>query len=121
MIVISEKTLKLFRGAGECECCQKWYSHREASHIIPRGMGGARRLDLPENLIAHGPDHHWRHHNPHAADEHYEVRQMALFEIVARREKFPSGEAVKAYLMAVLALPKNSELPVPEHLLARAK
>lgn len=115
MIVPSPKTLKRFRIGGYCECgCNRWCSINHASHIIPCGMGSGSRLDVPENLIRHNPLCHVGHHADHDPKE----RQAELFEIVARREKFPSGEAVREYLMMILRLPKGSKIPLPDHLLA---
>lgn len=53
MKIVSEKTLALFRTAGPCEYCGRYQERREPHHYWSfRGLGGAYRLDVPENLIA---------------------------------------------------------------------
>lgn len=51
---IDEDLLNFFRMGGDCELCLRRCSVREPHHIIAKGMGGARRLDVRINLIAVG-------------------------------------------------------------------
>jgi hypothetical protein len=50
MLIISPKTLKLFRCAGRCEWCGQWCDRRDPHHVRPRGIGGGSRLDIRHNL-----------------------------------------------------------------------
>ena len=54
MKIINESLLKEYRRAGECELCGKSCKKREPHHIVARGMGGGRRMDIRCNLMAVG-------------------------------------------------------------------
>lgn len=52
MKIVNEELLNRFRGPGVCEWCKRRVSAREPHHVFTKGFGGARRLDVPINLIA---------------------------------------------------------------------
>lgn len=54
MRIVDEKTLTRFRGRGFCDFCTSWCETREAAHLIARGMGSGKRLDVDENLLSLG-------------------------------------------------------------------
>ena len=54
MKIIREETLALYRGSGRCQLCGKACKARECHHVLARGMGGGRRLDVALNLLAVG-------------------------------------------------------------------
>lgn len=54
MRIVDQKLLAAPRPL-RCEYCGRLCGYpTELHHVIPRGMGGANRLDVPENLIALG-------------------------------------------------------------------
>jgi len=50
MAVVDEHKLNEYRAAGKCFCCGKSYKVRVPHHLIRRGMSGAFRFDVDENL-----------------------------------------------------------------------
>lgn len=112
MIVISEKTLKLFKGPGFCECGCGWYGPLDPNHILQRGPGGGSRLDIRANLLGlrHEPCHNAYHDGRPGYPSHKEQRER-FCEIVAKREGFESGPAVWDWLNMILGLPKGSKIP----------
>lgn len=55
MIILDRPLLASFRTPGPCEMCHRMSrSRREPHHVIHRGMGGGRRLDIRINLISLG-------------------------------------------------------------------
>ena len=66
-----------------CEACGT-YCRRptERHHIVSRGMGGANRLDIPENLIDLGGPFDC---NCHGKAQSGHIKKAKLFRIVARR------------------------------------
>ncbi len=105
MIVISEKTLEWARSAGPCEHCRIWQTRRHPHHVIGRGHGGGNRLDLKAALLGLCP----KCHSLYGDDPDY----LWLFlQIIADREGFVDGEAVRDYLNLVLyQTPKEGPLP----------
>jgi len=104
-----KKALDAFRGPGKCEWCGLWLPRRDPHHIIGRGTGGSKRLDIPEALCGVCPAFMGNScHDRHGNDPRCRGRWL---EIVAKREKFESGEALLAWLNMILALPKYSEIP----------
>lgn len=51
MTIIDETVLQSFRDARQCEVCDK-VGPVEPHHILAKGMGGGKRLDVPYNLVA---------------------------------------------------------------------
>ncbi len=51
MKILNPELLESFRTPGRCEICDARCSLRCAHHIFPKGSGGARRKDVPINLI----------------------------------------------------------------------
>jgi hypothetical protein len=62
-----------------CERCRK-RGPVDPHHVFARGMGGAGRLDLPENLIALC---RWCHDAFHAGN----IKRAELLDLVAVRER----------------------------------
>lgn len=54
MTIIDEIFLATYRGPGACWICGKGCSRREPHHVIAKGMGGGRRLDIAINLVCVG-------------------------------------------------------------------
>jgi hypothetical protein len=50
----NEANLAQFRTPGFCDWCGKWCRLREAAHIFARGLGDARRIDMPFNVAGLG-------------------------------------------------------------------
>lgn len=62
-----ERLLSTFRAAGRCELCGRDCAKRQAVHVLPKGIGGGLRMDIPENLLGAclpfaGCGHHEQHH-----------------------------------------------------------
>ncbi len=104
MIVKSEKTLNRYRAAGLCDWCYGYHGRRDPHHVLTRGHGGGSRLDIDANLVSLCR----ACHNKHGDDPD---RLGDFLDMVAKREKFASGEALQEWLWMVLRLPKNSKLP----------
>jgi len=84
VIIVSESTLASFRAYRTCEWCLKLgpcYPH----HIIPRGHGGGRRLDVRLNLVSLGHDFVCGCHK--AIHDKGEPSREDLWGVVGRREK----------------------------------
>ena len=65
MAVVDEHKLNEYRASGKCFCCGKECEVRVPHHLIRRGMGGAFRFDVDENLESLcGPCHNTFHHAP---------------------------------------------------------
>ncbi len=75
----NEKLLDAFRKKQKCEkCCRVvWGCHPH--HILGRGMGGARRIDHPKNLVALCCQ-------CHQAAHFGKISKAELLAIVAKRE-----------------------------------
>lgn len=54
MRIEDEAVLREMRGPGRCEWCGAYGPHREAAHILARGLGSGSRLDIPLNLVSLG-------------------------------------------------------------------
>lgn len=79
MVIIDKDLLAFFRRQGRCE----WTGKRgpvDPNHIVPRGVGSGKRLDIRLNLIAM---------NRAAHDEYHagQILQAELVLIVCQREK----------------------------------
>lgn len=105
MIVISEKTLDVFRKEGDCELCGRYCARRHPHHLLTRGHGGGSRLDIRANLAGlcygcherFGDDPAWL---------------WTFLGIVSRREGFSGPQAVKEYLDLVLRTDKYKPMPM---------
>ena len=102
MRVVSEKTLDLFRGRGECSCCGRWCRRLEPHHWYPKGAGSGARLDIPENLIALGSAFDCACHKK--AEDGNVPRSKLLALIALREGKLP--EEVLAVIYDMLRRPK---------------
>jgi hypothetical protein len=79
--IIDEKLLDEFRRTLRCGWCQRPQIHGcHPHHLLGRGMGGCRRLDVRINLIALCVE-------DHAAVHAGRIEMSALLMIVAKREK----------------------------------
>lgn len=94
--------LVAFRTWGPCEGCGR-PCKREAAHVIAKGQGGGKTLNLPLNLIALGGacdcGCHRRSHDGIATPN------GTLLDIVARREGFPSGAALLEQIQRLIRAP----------------
>jgi hypothetical protein len=77
---VDEKLLAEFRVKFHCEWCrQPAWERLQPNHIVSRGMGGWRRLDIGINLIAMHAPCHCLWHAGH-------IKLLDLLGIVAERE-----------------------------------
>lgn len=103
MRITDEQALRRCRSRQRCECCgRRGFVH--AAHYIATGMGGGRRLDVDENLVALSPVCHASHHNGH-----YPTPADLLYIIATRHGV--STNAIQAYLWYLLRAPKGSAVP----------
>lgn len=103
MIIRDEKLLDFFRGAGACELCGKGCMRREPHHVIAKGMGGGRRLDIRINIVAVGSSPGMEcqcHNNVDTASE-----KSRCLRIIAERER-TTVEAIEAATAFILDLDK---------------
>lgn len=107
MVIADESVLAEFRRGGCCErCWERSYPGRDPHHIEPRGMGGARRLDVHINLISLGHTHAC---GCHLGATENRIRKREFFQIVAAREGLP----VDAVEQAVRFLLDYDRLTLP--------
>ncbi len=105
MIEKNESILKDFRGPGQCGWCARWCNHRQAAHLVAKGMGGGKRLDIRINLISLGCafccNCHGKSHNgerPMYCD---------LLAVVAAREQ-TTQDQIEREVAALLRAPKKA-------------
>ena len=103
MTIIDELLLAEFR-AMPCEFCGK-PGPSDPEHVYPRALGGSRRLDVRENLVAL-----CRYHHNNAGSGHGEPSKAQLKAHVAKREK-STVEAIWEYLCVLWRLPKGADVP----------
>jgi hypothetical protein len=99
----SEGTLKSFRGPGICGLCGRWLNSRHVHHVIAKGGGGGRRLDVPFNLIPVGGAFDCPCHAD--ADAH-RISISEVFAKVGEREGM-DGEEVERRVRLMLRAPKD--------------
>jgi hypothetical protein len=106
MKIECEATLDLFRGLGMCEWCGKQCRRREPCHLVAKGQGGGRRLDVTWNLLAMGstldfecPCHTKSHQE---GDPSYEQ----MLSVISRREGH-SSDAIERAIWFILRLNKD--------------
>lgn len=103
MKLIDEDLLAAFRSKRRCElCAQPADGPLDPHHVMAKGMGGASRVDVRENLLALCRECHC---NVHAGNIHRDVCWL----IVALREGLTVDEC-RARVMRVLNAPKGTEL-----------
>ncbi len=85
MKVIDNDLLNEFRHAGICEFCLRRVTNREPHHIIGRGMGGGRRMDVRINLISLCAEFSGGAHC-HTLVHVGRIGREKLLAVVARRE-----------------------------------
>lgn len=97
MIIKSATTLRRFAGPGRCELCSRFCKHRDAHHHFTRQMGGGRRMDVADNLVSVGRWPECTCHNL-IGDGKLPGGAERVLELIARREGWPSPEALAEYL-----------------------
>ena len=104
MKILNPKLLKKYRTPGPCEMCQRPCQRRQPHHIISRGFGGSKRLDVEINLVALGSAFecscHTRFHSTG------ELQPEDFMQIVARREGVMVWD-VQDVLYFLRRLPQN--------------
>ncbi len=103
MRIEDEKCLDSFRQAPCCEYCHA--PSRDGlhpHHWYARGMGGASRLDIRENLISLCPACHGKVHDGN-------IHREAILVLIALREK-KTPEEIKGIVYRLLADPSR-EMP----------
>ena len=93
------------RCAGRCGWCESWCRWREAHHVVARGMGAGRRLDVPINLIALGCSADWHSCHTFIHQAGKDVQRKVL-EILAKREN-TTPEDIEAVVWCLLRIPKE--------------
>lgn len=82
MIIIDLMLLDRFRSSRKCEYCGKpTPAGCHPCHISARGMGGGKRVDIPENLASMCP---LCHHKQHGQNRDPSLEDM--WAIAAKRE-----------------------------------
>ncbi len=128
MKIEDDDLLKRFALPGKCENCGKFCKRREGAHLVAKGMGGGRRVDVPFNLLSFGssllmlcPCHTASHQegNPSYAK---------MLDMIAKREGEDSDDIERA-IWFILRTPKDlsacrieesmKELPVGARSLVR--
>lgn len=100
MIIVNEATLQLFREAKCCELCGKpTPGGADVHHLIAKGSGGGRRMDVAINLIALDRS---CHQNLHAGAVAADLRR-----IVAKREGVKRDD-IQTVLWLLQRLPKDA-------------
>jgi hypothetical protein len=105
MRVVDDEVLSLARSVGRCEKCGRRLYPLSPHHcFIKRGMGGGRRLDLPENIasLCEIPCHN--------AAEHSEAFNEEVREIVAKRVG-TTAQAILEWLWLCLRTDKAGPIP----------
>lgn len=106
MIVKNESILRLFKGPGNCQYCGRWCNRLEAHHATCRGIGGANRLDIIENLLAVGSVWDCGCHDRITRGD---IKPATVWLRIARREG-KSVEWIMERVRAILRAPKGSKL-----------
>ncbi len=101
MVIINEKLLTEFRTAGPCAYCGRRSSIRQPHHIICRGMGSGKRLDVRINLVALG---HAFSCPCHADAHRGDIIQADFFAVVAARDNLMQHN-IEAVLAALRKIP----------------
>ncbi len=97
---VSEETLDLYRGPGRCENCGAYSGHREPHHVLAKGVGSGKRLDLALNLVALGPAFSCQCHRD------VQGRVPLGARLVGRREGLDAG-FVERRLWELVRAPKS--------------
>lgn len=106
--------LALFRAREQCEYCRRiMKTGLDPNHVIQKGVGGGKRLDVKENLVSLCRRCHMAYHSGDSKYPGPATMRKCFFEIIAVREGFVSGEAVWQYLWTILNAPKEGPKPPP--------
>lgn len=112
MKIENEAVLASFRGPGRCDWCGKFCQLREAAHVFAKGMGGARRIDMPFNVAGLGRTDafecicHKSHH-----DGNRPLHCDLLAKVAAREGLFQGDIEVAVYcLWRLPKRPSDAEL-----------
>ena len=111
MKIVDEPLLDTFRTRGRCEVCGVFCAMREPHHVICKGMGGGRRLDVRENLLAVGSSLPFPECGCHGLVHDGKIKRSALLEILAKRDGYPSGQHLLEELWRMIRVTKKGKLP----------
>ena len=100
MILEDEPLLETYRGKGKCECCGRECKERDPAHIIPRGLGGGGRVDIPGNLVSL---RRWCH----AAQGTANGPSLDYLRMLASTREGVSWESIQEAVHAIQRLPKD--------------
>lgn len=105
MRIKDDAMLDRFRGPGICELCGKFCRHTEPHHVIAKGMGGGRQLDIRINLIRVGstPNFECQCHN----NVDTKTGQEACWRVIAAREN-TTVNAIQDACYMILNLDKDA-------------
>jgi len=96
MRVVNPDTLAEARNRSHCEWCgEPAYWGLQAAHVIARGMGGGRQLDIPQNLASLCNRCHFESHANRTPSED------DLLRVVVVRERWVSPGADEPLIVAV--------------------
>lgn len=107
MTIIDPDFLKSCHSAGPCEYCGVMCRERECHHVIPRGAGGANRLDIPLNAVRLGATRPYPLCLCHRSVTDGNISQAEMFDVVAAREGVLVDD-VEAVLRLILRLDKQA-------------
>lgn len=105
MKIINKPLLRSYHSKGTCELCGKVCQKCEPHHIVARGMGGGRRLDVRCNLIRVGSSRHFQCQCHSLIDTKEGYRRC--LEVSAKREGC-KPEEIEAVLYFILNLDKQA-------------
>jgi hypothetical protein len=107
VIVKNPALMKAFSGPGLCSWCGKAVSSRDPHHVVARGIGGGKRLDVSVNIVSlcttfsgGGNCHHMAHNGR-------EITKSDLLAVIAAREECLQDE-IEVVVWLLLRLPKDA-------------
>jgi hypothetical protein len=112
MKILNPLLLAEYRIPGNCDFCGKLCRAREPAHVIAKGMGAGRQLDIPLNLLAAGSSRTFEcdcHRRQHDSGQ---PGRLEMLQIAADREfgqGFVHAECVQDLLWEILRTPKTRE------------
>jgi len=116
MKIINDRFLAEYRLRGACEICNKMCHVREPAHVIARGLGGGKRMDVPLNLLALGssikmccPCHTMQHQMNQPDD-------LEMFAMAAKREGCTlTPDEVRDRMWLILRTPRTRDPELCDH------
>lgn len=103
MRILNDDLLLEGRSPGKCELCRKHCRERAYHHVVARGLGSGRRLDLSINLLCLGMYPYCICHTLIDCKEGYQRCLAAL----SKREK-ASTDAIERAIWFILRLPRDA-------------